>query len=236
MGPAIHVHNITYGIGGALMAGDGSLALKLGRPLVVMAATRTDEPVYRQIVASEGYFALARFADPTEVLAVPEPKLPILNGSWHYMRGEAMAKLARPSDVRVEAAAIRPLSGTPSAEDFTLQASMLFDLERLVLLGRAAMLDDKKLEALNAFERAAAIQEEAGFSYITDPPAFWYSIQRSVAEVRLALGDEAGARAALIRSLKLRPKDPVALALMTRLQKPLARRTGLTVGHEPGGR
>jgi tetratricopeptide (TPR) repeat protein len=213
-----HVHNITYGIGGALMAGDSALALQLGRPLVAMAATRTEEPAYRQIVASEGYFALAQFGKPEEALAVPEPKLSILDGSWHYMRGEALARLSRPSDVRIEAAAIRPLSGTTSAEDFAFQGSRLLELERLVLLGRASMLENKPADALQSFERAASIQEEAGFAYITDPPAFWYPIERNVAEVKFALGDQAGARAALIHSLKLRPKDPAALALAAKLQ------------------
>ena len=91
-------------------------------------------------------------------------------------------------------------------------------MERLVLLGRAAMLEGKPAEALKAFEQAAAIQEEAGFAYITDPPAFWYPIERSVAEAKLLLGDQAGARAAIMRSLKLRQKDPAALAFLAQLE------------------
>ena len=213
-----HVHNITYGIGGALMAGDSVIALQLGRPLVAMAATRTDEPAYRQIVASEGYFALARFGDPAEVLAVPEPRLPILNGSWHYMRGETLARLGRLAEVRAEAGSIRPLQGPLSADDFTTQGSQLLALERLVLLGRVAMLDHKPAKALKMFRKAATIQEQAGFAYITDPPAFWYPLERSVAEAQLALGNPSGARDALKRSLKLRPKDPEALAMLARLE------------------
>lgn len=200
------------------MAGDSVIALQLGRPLVAMAATRTDEPAYRQIVASEGYFALARFGDPAEVLAVPEPRLPILNGSWHYMRGETLARLGRLAEVRAEAGSIRPLQGPLSADDFTTQGSQLLALERLVLLGRVAMLDHKPAKALKMFRKAATIQEQAGFAYITDPPAFWYPLERSVAEAQLALGNPSGARDALKRSLKLRPKDPEALAMLARLE------------------
>lgn len=212
-----HVHNVTYGIGGALMAGDSALALRLGRPLVAMAATRTSEPAYRQIVASEGYFALARFADPKEALSVPEPKLPILDGAWHYMRGEALVKLGRAAAARAEAAAIPEVDGPRSSQDATLQASELLKLERLVLLGRAAALENKLAEALRVFEQAASIQEDAGFAYITDPPAFWYPIERDVGETKLRLGDEEGARLAVAQALKLRPRDPVALALMANL-------------------
>ena len=219
-----HVHNITYGIGGALMAGDADIALKLGRPLVAMAATRTEEPAYRQIVASEGYFALAKFADPAEALAAPEPKLPILDGSWHYMRGEAQARLNNPTQVRIEAAAIQALVGPLNPGDFSLQGSQLLDLERNVLLGRAAMLEGKPADALKSFQAAAKIQEDGGFAYITDPPAFWYPLERSVAEAKLALGDQPGARAAIETSLKLRPRDPAALAMLAKLDQGAAGR------------
>jgi tetratricopeptide (TPR) repeat protein len=219
-----HVHNITYGIGGALMAGDAATALRLGRPLVTMAAARTEEGAYRQIVASEGYFALARFAGPQEALAAPKPKLPILTGSWHYMRGEAYAALHRPMDTLAEAAAIGPLPGTPNADDGMLNGARLLDIERLVLRGRAALLLNRPAEALECFEQASAIQEDEGFAAITDPPAFWYPVKRSVAEAKLALGDMSGARAALRQSLKLRPRDPAAMAMLAKLEAATAAR------------
>jgi tetratricopeptide (TPR) repeat protein len=213
-----HLHNITYGIGGALMAGDAATAMALAKPLVAKAASRTDDTVYKQTVASSGYFAYARFAEPADALSLPEPKLPILKGAWRYMRGEVLAREKKPADVRAEAAAITPLPGERKA------ASILLDIEGLVLQGRAAMLEAKPADALARFEKAAALQEDKQFASITDPPAFWYPVRRSVAEAKLAMGDMAGARAALEASLKIRPKDPAALALLAKLDGKTAAR------------
>ena len=85
-----HAHNVIYGIGGALMAGDATIGLSLARPLVAVAATRTDDEPAMQLLAALGYEAVARF-DPASVAALPEPKLPYLKAAWHYARGEAAA-------------------------------------------------------------------------------------------------------------------------------------------------
>lgn len=219
-----HVHNITFGIGGALMAGDAATAMQLARPLVSMAATRTDEPFIRQVVASNGYYAFARFAEPAECLAVPEPKLPVLDASWHYMRGEAFARLGRMADVVREAAAIKPVTGTFKREDGSIFAPGLIEIERAVLEGRAAMMTGKPAEALQKFEQAARVQEQGEFLAFADPPPFWYPVRRDVAAAKLALGDRRGARAELRRSLEIRKKDPEALAMLAKLEANTAAR------------
>jgi tetratricopeptide (TPR) repeat protein len=219
-----HVHNITFGIGGALMAGDAATAMQLARPLVSMAATRTDEPFIRQVVASNGYYAFARFAEPAECLAVPEPKLPVLDASWHYMRGETFARLGRMADVAREAAAIKPVTGTFKREDGSIFAPGLIEIERAVLEGRAAMMTGKPAEALQKFEQAARVQEQGEFLAFADPPPFWYPVRRDVAAAKLALGDRRGARAELRRSLEIRKKDPEALAMLAKLEANTAAR------------
>ena len=213
-----HLHNISYGIGGALMAGDAATAMMLAKPLVAAAAAQKDDSVYKQTVASNGYFAYAMFAEPADALSLPEPKPPVLKGAWRYMRGEALARENKPAEVRAEAAAIAPLPGERKA------ASLLLDIERLVLEGRAAMLEGQPADALASFEKAAALQESQQFANITDPPAFWYPVRRSVAEAKLAMGDKVGARAALEASLKIRPKDPAALTLLAKLDAKTAAR------------
>jgi tetratricopeptide (TPR) repeat protein len=89
---------------------------------------------------------------------------------------------------------------------------------------RALLLLNRPAEALECFERASAIQEDEGFAAITDPPAFWYPVKRNVAEAKLALGDRPGARDALEQSLKLRPRDPVAMAMLAKLEAATAAR------------
>src|SRR5207248_3261654 len=83
--------NVTFGLGGAIEAGDADIALKLGRSLVTMAQAKADGSPFMQMIAANGYYAMARFADPAEVLALPKPKLPYLEAAWHYARGEALA-------------------------------------------------------------------------------------------------------------------------------------------------
>lgn len=167
-----HVHNITFGIGSALMAGDAVNAMGLARPLVAMAATRTGEPAFRQVVASNGYYAFARFAGPTEALALPKPKLPILEAAWHYMRGEAFARLGKTAEAVAEAAAIHPLPGMTSEKDGSLDAAKLLQIERLVIEGRVAMLRTKPAAALALFQKAARLQEDKQFRAFSDPPPF----------------------------------------------------------------
>ena len=214
-----HAHNVVYGLGGALMSGDATTALALGRPLVARAATETKAPAFMQMLAASGYFAIARFAEPAEMLALPEPKTPFLAGYWHYARGEAAARTGDVAAVRREAAAI-PSRVAGADEDAALAVRML-RIARSVLDGRAAMLDNRPRDAAKAFRRAAAWQEERDFADIADPPVWWYPVRRSVAEAVLAEGDAAGALREVNASLALRPNDPAALAVKARAEAAL---------------
>ena len=109
-----HSHNVTFGLGGALEAGDADIALRLGRPLVARSQERTEAAPASQLIAANGYYAMARFADPAEVLSLLEPKLPFLQAAWHYARGEAFA---RRNDV--EGVERRPRRSTASAASLT---------------------------------------------------------------------------------------------------------------------
>ena len=112
-----HAHNVVYGLGGALMSGDAKDALALGRPLVARSQSNDKAPPFAQLMAASGYFAEGRFADPAEVLALPEPKLPFLKGYWHYARGEALARQGDAARIRIEAAAIPNTAGPIRADD-----------------------------------------------------------------------------------------------------------------------
>ncbi|MBB4152270.1 tetratricopeptide (TPR) repeat protein [Sphingomonas jinjuensis] len=209
-----HVHNVTYGLGGALEAGDAKTALALGKPLVERSATRTASGPFSQVIAASGYFAMARFADPAEVLALPKPKLQTLANAWHYARGEALAKQGNAAAVRAEAAAIETPTGPVNDDDGSRQAQQLSFIARDVLAGRAAMIDRRPQEAALAFGQAADLQEGESFSVLTDPPGWYYPVRRDYAAALLASGDRAGARREAEKALTYRTKDPGTLALM----------------------
>jgi tetratricopeptide (TPR) repeat protein len=212
-----HVHNVTYGLGGALEAGDGKTALALGRPLVERSQGQGTGSLALQVIAANGYFAMARFAEPAEVLALPQPKLPTLIAAWHYARGEALARKGDAAGVRVEAAAIHGATGKLSDDDWSRQAQQMALIARNVLTGRAAMLDKRPADAVLAFGQAAELQEGEAFSVLTDPPGWYYPVRRDVAEALLAQGDRVGARREADAALTYRVKDPGTLSFLKSL-------------------
>ena len=223
-----HAHNVIFGLGGALMAGDAEIGLILARPLVQRSATgEAAEPV-SQLLAAAGYYALARFDNPAAVLALPEPKLPYLKAAWHYARGEVLAGRGDVAGIETELAAIPATLRMPKLpgkaskrakqakdqEGESLAPEQMLGITRAVLQGRVAMLQGRPADAAKAFTAGAEIEETEDFGRFSDPPAFWYPVRRDVAVALLAAGDPAGAQRELQASLKLRPKDPTALYLM----------------------
>ena len=79
------------------------------------------------------------------------------------------------------------------------------------------MAEQRWNDAGAAFRAAAEIEETEDFMQFSDPPAFWYPVRRDYAAALLAAGDKAGAKRELEATLKLRPKDPVATAMLAGL-------------------
>jgi hypothetical protein len=219
-----HMHNVSFGLGGALEAGDARGALALGRPLVWRSQRQIKAPIDMQMVAANGYYAMARFANPSEVLALPVPVLPLFKATWHYARGEAYSRLGRVNGVRAEAAAIEGMGGAQSKDDGGPQAQQLIMIARGVLTGRAAMMEHRFKDAAVAFRQAAQLEESAEFSLVSDPPGWYYPVRRDLAAALLASGDRAGARKEAAGALDYRKKDPGTLALLAGLDAKQATR------------
>ncbi|MBK9012413.1 hypothetical protein [Novosphingobium sp.] len=217
-----HAHNVIYGLGGALMAGDSRIALDLARPLVERSATDDKARPWSQLLAASGYFALARF-DPASVGALPEPKLGYLKAAWHYARGESLVWAGDLTGARAEAAAI-PLTlvqGKPERD--AVAAEQMLGITRAVLEGRIAMAEARWKDAADLFRKAAEIEETEEFSDFSDPPAFWYPVRRDLAAALLAAGDAAGAQREAEASLRLRQLDPVAMQVLAAARTALDR-------------
>ena len=208
-----HAHNVIYGLGGALMAGDSRIGLDLARPLVEVAANRDEPEPWSELLAASGYYAVARF-DPASVMALPEPKLGYLKAAWHYARGESLVWAGDLAGAKREREAIpaQLAKGVPRdwPQDGSAAAEQMLGITRAVLEGRIAMAEGRYADAAKAFRLGAETEETKEFSYFTDPPAFWYPVRRDLAAALLAAGDAAGARREAEASLRLRQLDPAA--------------------------
>lgn len=220
-----HSHNVVFGLGGALMAGDGETALWLARPLVESAGKRGEASAYSQALAGGGYVAMALHADPAELLAVPEPKLPILKGMWHYARGEARYRKGDAAGLAAELAAIVPSKLVKTKENsWEWAGNRSLEVARAVLSGRISELAGDRAKAAIAYDEAARLQDDKDYRVAADPPLWWYPVARDAARARLAAGDLAGARKSAEAALRLRPLDPGAVAVLATLDSPVAAR------------
>lgn len=211
-----HGHNVQYGVGGALMSGDAADALALSAPLLAEGPTDPHGPnPFLQMAMGTAYAAEARFADPQQVLALPDPgdRLKFAQAYRHYARGEAQARLGNAAGIRAELARIPNDVGQAKKEDFSAHATQLMRIARLVLEGRAAMVEGKPMVAAKWFEKAAKLDEAGLMSGLSDPPAWWYPPRRSYAAALLLAGRPGEALKQTGLVLSRRPNDPVTLSL-----------------------
>ena len=210
-----HAHNVHFGIGGALIAGDAKDALALSAPVLGALSRAPKSDPFQQMVGGTAYFAQGRFADPAAVLALPEPgeAYGFLRAYRHYARGEAYARLGNAAAVRAEAAAIPLRAGPANKEDASLQATALMRIAKAVLEGRAAMLEHRPADAVKAYRTAAKIETSKVLTHFDDPPVWWYPTERSLAAALLAAGDAKQALAQANAALTRRPRDPVSLSV-----------------------
>jgi tetratricopeptide (TPR) repeat protein len=226
-----YLHNYTFGLAGALMAGDGRLALKYAdhaavafpasfdHGVVAMPAgsARPANPIERRTTASaRSLVAYGRYA-PDRALtladAAGDPR--IVRTYRHYARGEAFAARGDAAGVQREADAV----GALAAEAGKANEPGTVDIAAIagdVLAGRAALLTHRPGKAAEAFARAAQRQEKAFPVFDNfDPPPWWYPVRRSLAAADLAAGKTDDAMREAKASLAAWPQDALALRVLS---------------------
>lgn len=217
-----HAHNVTFGLGGALMAGDAETALWLARPLIAKATADTKANPFGQALAGSAYVAVAEFSEPLDVLRIMPPRLPYLLGMWHYARAEAYARRGDVDRAKREGASI-VIPPAQDKKDRSWHGAQTLKIARAVVEGRTAMIEGRHGDAIAAFKLGTELQEQPDYSGAADPPLWWFPVRRKLAEAKLAAGDVSGARADATATLSLRPKDPGASALLAKLSRTTAR-------------
>jgi tetratricopeptide (TPR) repeat protein len=207
--PDYYGHNLAMGQAGALMSGDGALAVKFADD----APVAMPKSAYVQARALVSY---GRYA-PDKALALKSPDDDFGKAMWRYARGEAYAGKGDAASLRAEAAALAALlQAKPKLNDVEMDQAKL---ARRVLAGRAAMMDGKPADAARIFREAADHQDST--SWGTDPPPWWYPVRRSLAAAQLKLGKPAEAAKQAKASLEKWPQDGLALQVLANAQAAL---------------
>lgn len=207
--PFYYAHNFAFGVAGAMMSGDGTLALKYADH----AVNRWPDTLpngQRNYPVSRAYVALARFnPDGALAIAAPADGDPELSAYRHYARAEALLIRGDVTGAKREAQAISRIKKAKDDPEARIA--------RHVIDGRVAMAEGRTTRAMQAFEKAAKIQE-ADLADSWDPPAWWYPVRRSLAAAHLKAGDYAAAEAEARKSLDSWKQDPLALWVLGKAQ------------------
>ncbi|HEY2357853.1 MAG TPA: hypothetical protein VGH86_10415 [Phenylobacterium sp.] len=225
-----YLHNYTFGLAGALMAGDGKLALRYADHAGVAfpagdhtavqvppGSARSANPVERRTTAeARSLVAYGRYAPARAIALTDAPGDPrIVRVYRHYARGEAFAAQGDAASVRREANIVLGLlvEALDSGESGTASvASIAAD----VLNGRAALMTHEPAKAADFFARAAARQDkDFPVAKNFDPPPWWYPVRRSLAAADLAAGRTDDAAREAKASLVDWPQDALALKVLS---------------------
>lgn len=213
-------HNVHFVLASATMGGDGPAAVEAATRLAALIPdeAKRDAAALVQPVAAAPYVAHARFTTPDAVLALPPPaaEFPFIRGHWHYARGEALARLGRAADARVEAAAIAKLESSPAVATLAAEgvpAPAVLGIARRIVEGRAAQAAGDHAGAARLFAEAAAAQDTLPYM---EPPYWYYPIHQSLGGALLAQGKPAEAEAAFREALKRSPNNGWAAAGLLR--------------------
>ncbi len=215
-GLSYHGHNVQFGEGAALMDGDGKGGLALAAAeLKQLEKVKPDES-YKQVGLGTAYFVYGRYGSKAELAALPDPgpRLILADAMWIYAKGEVAVREGDVAAVKAQAATLQALHPDMKPfKDFRPEAQAMIDVARLVLTGRAAMMEQRWSDAEAAYRRAAEIQEDK-LGRTADPPAWWYPVRRSLAAALLAEGRTRDAAAEAQKALNRWAYDPVALRIL----------------------
>lgn len=209
--PMYYAHNLSFGLAGALMAGDAGLALRYADHAA--KAYPAEAPAQRSDPTPRTYVAFARYAPDRMLALAPSTRTDPQFGLYRaYGRGEALLQKGDAAGARQELAELRNVNSDRTEKKVAIA----------VLEGRIAMAEGTPRQAAHAFADAAKLQETEFAGYM-DPPQWWYPVRRSVAAAWLKAGDFAKAESEATASLKAWKHDPLALWVLGKAQLGLGR-------------
>lgn len=212
-------HNIHFIVTSAQMAGDMTTAVREAKRLGTVLDPATSERIaWIQSIDAAPYFAMAQFADPKVILAMPasDARLPYPNAMRHYARAVAQAQRGDRAAFERELAAMEKLRTSDAFADMVAQGVPgpdLVKLAELVARGRFAAKQRRYEEAI-AFYRQA-IEIEAALPY-QEPTYWYYPVRQSLGAALFQAGRPAEASDAFRAALAQAPNNGWALYGLSR--------------------
>lgn len=203
-------HNIHFIVTSAQMAGDMDRAIGEARRLRAVLDPATSEKIaWIQAIDAAPYLAMAQFAQPAVILAMPEPdaRLPYAAAMRHYARAVAYAALKDEAGFDGEVAVIERLKASGRFETMVAQgvpAPDLLSLAVLVARGRLAMARGRYAKAADLYGQAIAIEGRVPYQ---EPPYWYYPVRQSLGAALFMAGRYGEASAAFRAALTQAPND-----------------------------
>jgi tetratricopeptide (TPR) repeat protein len=207
-------HNVHFLLESARMAGDAETAIAAAEKLPKVLSKEVSAAIpWVQLIDAAPYFAHAQLSDPETTLGLPDPgdELPYVKAMWHYARGVAYAASKDIESAGAEADAIgaiareRDFSGMV---DGGVPALQLLDLAQLVIAGRLGQAQGDFAEAVIAYQKAAAIQDDLPY---LEPPYWYYPVKQSLGASLLQQGSPEKAEQVFRSALEEFPNNAWAL-------------------------
>lgn len=220
-------HNIHFIVTSAQMAGDMGRAIGEARRLRALLDPATSARIaWIQAIDAAPFLAMAQFASPDAILAMPEPdtRPPYARAMRHYARAIAFAERKDSSGFDQELAAIDRIAGSGALEDMTAQgmpAPDLLALAQSVARGRRAMVSGNFAQAATHYR--AAIEIEGKIPY-NEPPYWYFPVRQSLGAALFLGGNYSEASKEFRNALLQTPNNGWVLYGLARSEAALGRK------------
>ncbi|MCX7585659.1 tetratricopeptide repeat protein [Phenylobacterium sp. 58.2.17] len=220
-------HNVHFIVTSAQLAGDMDTAISEAERLRVLMDTDTSAKIgWVQIIEAAPYLAMAQFAAPEAILAMPapDPRLPYASAMRHYARAVAYAQQRNKAGFKAEIAAMDALIRADAFADLTAQLVPAVDLVAMaqeLARGRFSTAEGRYDEAAGHYRKAIAIESRIPY---TEPPYWYYPVNQSLGAALFLAGKPAEASEAFRAALAQSPRNGWALYGLARSEDALGRK------------
>lgn len=228
-------HNVHFIVASAQMAGDMATAMQEAARLRTLLDPDTSARIgWIQAIDAAPYLAMAQFASPEAILAMPEPdpRLAYAGAMRLYARAVAQAQQGDRAAFDATLRRMAVMRASPAIQDLVAQgvpAPDLIELAEATARGRLAYHEGRYDDAVAHYQAAAAIEDRIPYM----EPTFWYyPVRQSLGAALLRAGRAEEAGRAFREALVQTPNNGWALyglaeaeaALGNRLEAASARR------------